>query len=219
MATKKYLDLEGLQAFKAKCDEAYSIHGALTYKGSVATVSSLPTVANANIGDMYNIEEAGTTTADFVVGLGGPVLAGDNVIAVNTAADGEPAVMKWDILSGLFDVSDRLQFGNAMPASPANGQTFLYLGNNTYDYTVVADPAVDANPAEEGWYEYDDVEQTYSLTEDTSLVDNKDYYTQSEGLVKGVIYVYNESGDTWVAQSSGDIMTAITNQEINGLFE
>ena len=216
MADKKYLDLDGLAAFKAKCDEAYALNGALNFKGTVATISALPTVAEAHVGDMYNVTTGGTTTADFVEGAGKVLDDGENVVAVNTAAVGDPAVMKWDILGGVLDVSDKLTFGSSMPASPADGDTFLYLGSTTYTYSVVADPTGD--PSAQGWYESDG-EGGYVLSEDTEVDSEKTYYTRAEQYVKGVIYVYNESATAWIAQSSGDSMIAITNGEINALFE
>ena len=217
MAEKKYLDLEGLALFKAKCDEAYALNGALNFKGTVETISSLPTVADARVGDMYNVTTGGQTTADFVEGAGKVLDDGENVVAVNVAAEGEPAEMKWDILGGVLDVSDKLTFGSNMPAAPADGDTFLYLGETTYTYTQVADPDPEANPSEEGWYEF--VEDEYVLSEDTEVDSGKTYFTRAEGYVKGVIYVYSEASTSWVAQSSGDVMVSITSSEINALFE
>ena len=217
MATKKYLDLEGLTQFKQLCDEAYAINGALVFKGTVATISALPTVAGAHVGDMYNVTEAGTTTADFVEGAGHELQAGDNVVAVNVAAEGDPAEMKWDIIGGVFKLEDKLTFGSAMPAAPEDGDTFLFLGDTTYSYSAVT-PEGTENPSEEGWYESDG-EGGYVATSDTEVESGKTYYTRSEEYVKGVIYVWNESGSEWIAQSSGDAMVAITSTEINALFE
>lgn len=223
MADKKYLDLEGLAQFKAKCDEAYALNGALNFKGTVATISLLPTVAEESVGNMYNVTTGGTTTADFVEGAGKVLDDGENVVAVKVTVEVEPGVetevMKWDILGGVLDVSDKLTFGSNMPLSPADGDTFLYLGATTYSYTAVADPDPEADPSAEGWYEYDDTEGEYVLSEDTTVDSEKTYYTRAEQYVKGVIYVYNEDASAWIAQSSGDQFTAITSSEINALFE
>ena len=219
MATKKYLDFEGLAEFKAKCDEAYALNGALTFKGTAATISALPTVAGCSVGDMYNVTTGGTTTADFVEGAGKVLDDGENVVCVEVedSVSGE-TVKKWDILGGVLDVSDKLTFGSSMPAAPADGDTFLYLGDTTYAYTAVVDPDPAANPSEEGWY-VSDGEGGYVLSVDTEVQDGTTYYTRAEQYVKGVIYVYNETGDVWVAQSSGDTMVAITTSEIDSLFE
>ncbi len=222
MATKKYLDFEGLAEFKAKCDEAYALNGALTFKGTAATISALPTVAGCSVGDMYNVTTGGTTTADFVEGAGKVLDDGENVVAVKVTVEVEPGVesevMKWDILGGVLDVSDKLTFGSSMPAAPADGDTFLYLGDTTYAYTAIVDPDPEENPSEEGWY-VSDGEGGYELSVDTEVQVGTTYYTRAEQYVKGVIYVYNESGSEWIAQSSGDAMVAITTVEIDSLFE
>ena len=215
MATKKYLDYEGLQAFKAKCDEFYAINGALVFKGTVPTISQLPTVSGEHVGNMYNVVAAGTTTADFVEGAGKELKAGDNVVAVNVASTGSPAEMKWDILGGVFKLADKLTFGSSMPANPDNGDTFLYMGETSYTYTAVT-PSGTENPSALGWYE--NVGGEWVLSSDETVDAQKTYYVRAEQYVKGVIYVYNASGSQWIPQTSGDIMIPITTAEVNNLF-
>lgn len=217
--TNKYLDLTGLTYFKGKLDEEYASIKALVFKGVKANIASLPTVANEAIGSMYTVTTGGTTTADFVEGAGKTLQDGENVVAVNTAAEGEPVVMKWDILGGVFDISDRLQFGDSMPANPVDGQTFLYMGAITYEYNEVT-PSGEENPSALGWYEYDDATEQYVLSEDVTVDGSKTYYTRgAEEYVTGVIYVYDIATTSWVAQNSGDVMVAITNGEIDALFD
>lgn len=218
MAQKTYLDLSGLTYFKQKLDAAYAPIKALVFKGTVADVAHLPTVANEAIGSIYNITAAGTTTADFVEGAGLPLQAGENVVAVNTAAEGDPVVMKWDILGGVFDIEDRLQFGSTMPVSPEDGQTFLYMGDTTYTYDEVT-PVGTENPQALGWYEYDESTEQYVLSSDTTVDGEKTYYEKNEQYVTGVIYVYDLATTSWVAQSSGDTFVAITNGQIDNLFD
>ena len=214
MATKKFLDYDGLVELVEKIEEKYAPIQALTFKGTVATISGLPTVAAVAAGSVYNVTTGGQTTPDFVEGADQTLQDGSNVVAVNTGTEDSP-VMKWDILGGVFDISDRLQFGTSMPASPESGQTFLYMGETTYSYTAVS-PTGDENPAALGWYEYDSVNDAYALSSDTTVQAGTSYFERSEQYVKGVIYVY--SGSAWVAQSSGDTFTAITNAEIDALF-
>ena len=123
----------------------------------------------------------------------------------------------WDILGGVFDFSDRLQFGSTMPATPVDGQTFLYLGDDTYTYNAVT-PVGTENPQEEGWYEYDSSTQTYALTTDTTVAAGKTYYERVEEFVKGVIYVYDSTTTSWDAQSSGDTFEPISIAQIDELF-
>ena len=216
MANKKFLDYEGLVELVEKIKEKYAPIQALQFKAIVATISALPTVAGVEPGSVYNITTGGTTTADFVEGAGETLRDGENVVAVNVGTEADP-IMKWDILGGVFDINDRLQFGNTMPASPENNQTFLYMGNTTYTYTAVT-PAGTENPSEEGWYEYDAVNDTYILSEDETVQSGTSYFTKDEQYVKGVIYVYSSESSTWVAQSSGDTFIPITIAEIDALF-
>ena len=109
MAVKNYLDYTGLSYFKEKLDAEYASIKAFVFKGTVANIAALPTIANEAIGSIYNVTTGGTTTSDFVEGAGHPLQDGENVVAVNVAAEGEPVVMKWDILGGVFDIEDRLQ--------------------------------------------------------------------------------------------------------------
>jgi len=226
MANKKYLDYAGLDVLVEEIDKKYGLRGALYFRGTVPTISNLPTVAGCTVGDMYNVENEGVTTADFVEGAGHEFKAGDNVVAVNIAPEGDPAVMKWDILGGIFVLKDKLTFGSSMPLNPENGDTFLYLGDTTYIYNEVLNPPVDANPAAEGWYETgidpESGEVIYVPTEDQTVEQGKTYYTKDEQYVKGVIYVWSSSAGpsgSWIAQSSGDIMVPITDAEIRILFQ
>lgn len=216
MAVKYYLDYEGLSYFKSKLDAEYANIKALVFKGTVANIAGLPSVAAQDIGSIYNVTTGGTTTADFVEGAGKKLQDGENVVAVNTGTDADP-VMKWDILGGVFDIDDRLQFGSTMPSNPTNGQTFLYMGDTTYTYSAVT-PSGDENPQEEGWYESDG-SGGYTLTSDESVQGGKTYYTRAEQYVTGVIYVYNSSSSAWVAQGSGDTFTPISNNDIDALFD
>lgn len=219
MADKKYLDYEGLQVLVEQIKAHFAKTGALIFQGTVATVSALPPLTGATaakIGHVYMFTADATTSADFVEGAGKAINQYDEVVCVNVGTEALPE-LKWQILGPVFDVSDRLQFGNAFPASPADGQTFLYMGATTYTYHSVT-PEGTENPQEMGWYVSDGA-GGYVLTTDTSIQSGTTYYARSEEYVHGVIYVYNASGSEWIAQSSGDTMVAITTAEINSLFE
>lgn len=216
MATKKFLDYDGLVELVSKIKEYVGDAGKLEFKGAVATVSGLPTVSTQKVGWMYTIQNEGETTADFTDGAGLKIAANSEVAVVSVDVEGTPT-MKWCLLGPVFDVSDKLTFGTTMPSNPADGDTFLYLGNTTYTYPAVADPDPAANPQEEGWYESDG-EGGYRVTEDETVDSGKTYYTKDEKYVKGVIYVYSETATDWIPQSAGDTMVAITNGEIDALF-
>ena len=214
---KKYLNYEGLAYFKTKLDAEYASIKAFVFKGTVTNVAGLPTVGTTAIGSIYNIQNADVTTNDFVEGAGHPIQAGENVVAINTAAEGDPVVMKWDILGGVFEIEDRLQFGSTMPASPVDGQTFLYMGDTTYTYDEVT-PVGDENPNELGWYESDGA-GGYVLSSDTTVDAGKTYYEKNEQYVTGVIYVYDASTTSWTGKSAGDSFIEITDAEIDALFD
>lgn len=216
MAQKTYLNYEGLTYLKAKLDEEYAPIKALVFKGTVADVAHLPTVSTVAVGSIYNITAAGTTTADFVEGAGLPLQAGENVVAVDVSSTSTPD-MKWDILGGVFNIEDRLQYGSSMPVNPTDGQTFLYMGDTTYTYDAVT-PVGTENPQEEGWY-VSDGQGGYELTTDSEVQSGTTYYEKNEQYVTGVIYVYSSTSSAWEAQTAGDTFIAITNAQIDALFD
>lgn len=57
-------------------------------------------LVTANRGNVYNMSDSGTTTADFVEGAGKPIRQGDNVAIVLSNGN-----LKFDILSGIIDTS------------------------------------------------------------------------------------------------------------------
>lgn len=68
--------------------------------GSVA-FADLPAAAEATLGNVYNVTDAFTTTADFVEGAGNKHPAGTNVVIVST---GE-GTYGYDVLAGFVDLS------------------------------------------------------------------------------------------------------------------
>ena len=88
---------------------AQTVKGGITPKGSVA-FASLPTPGATNVGWMYNVTDAFTTTASFVEGAGKKFPAGTNVYVVNPSG----STYKWDVLPG-----EGPQPGTSTPA--ANG--------------------------------------------------------------------------------------------------
>lgn len=71
-----------------------------TPAGSVA-FASLPTLAASVVGNVYNVTDSFTTTADFVEGMGKTYPAGTNVAVVEP----ESGVYKFDAFSGVVDLS------------------------------------------------------------------------------------------------------------------
>lgn len=93
------VDLPTGGAVKTAIDNAVSsaYHAAGTK--TVADLTNALLVA-ANEGNVYNMTDAGTTTADFIEGAGKPIRIGDNVGVAKVGSD-----YKFDLLSGFVDTS------------------------------------------------------------------------------------------------------------------
>ena len=77
-----------------------AVSGAYKAKGSVA-FTSLPALASATIGDVYNVTDQFSTTADFMEGAGKSYSAGTNVVCVDAGS----GTKKWDVLAGFVDLA------------------------------------------------------------------------------------------------------------------
>lgn len=96
-------DLVESGAVKNAIDNAVSsaYHAAGTK--TVAELTSSLLIA-ANEGDVYNMTDAGTTTADFIEGAGKAIRIGDNVGVAKVGAN-----YKFDLLSGFIDTSNFIE--------------------------------------------------------------------------------------------------------------
>lgn len=83
-----------------------ALPSAIIPKGSKAFASLAPStdLAAANIGFMWNITDAFTTTADFAEGAGHEIPAGANVYVANVGTAETPSY-KYDIFQGMYDLS------------------------------------------------------------------------------------------------------------------
>lgn len=96
LATKNYVDT----AIGAAVASAYHHAGTKTCAELVAGL-----LVAGNEGNVYNMTDSGTTTADFIEGAGQPIKAGDNV-GIAKISDG---VYKFDLLSGFVDTTNFVQ--------------------------------------------------------------------------------------------------------------
>lgn len=89
---------------KAYVDDAIASQVSSVYKakGSIASITDLPTASKDTEGFVYNIESEFTTTADFIEGEGKTYPAGTNVVIVNTTG----TEYKYDVLAGMVDLSN-----------------------------------------------------------------------------------------------------------------
>lgn len=83
-----------------------ALPSAIVPKGSKAFASLTPNtdLAAANVGFMWNITDAFTTTSDFAEGAGHNIPAGANVYVANVGTAAEPSY-KYDIFQGMYDLS------------------------------------------------------------------------------------------------------------------
>lgn len=83
-----------------------ALPSAIVPKGSKAFAGLTPAtdLAAANLGFMWNITDAFTTTADFAEGAGNAIPAGANVYVANVGTAEAPSY-KYDIFQGMYDLS------------------------------------------------------------------------------------------------------------------
>lgn len=97
-----YTDLEGtVTGLSNTLDEAMrSISSVYRAKGSFEDDGVLP--ESPAVGDVWNMIHEFTTTDEFVEGAGHQYPAGTNIVYVQL----DDETKKWDVLAGMFDVSD-----------------------------------------------------------------------------------------------------------------
>ena len=138
--------LGGTKSSKGWANRAQEIAESLgaIYKpaGSIA-FASLPALSADVLGNVYNITDAFTTTADFVEGAGNNYPAGTNVAIVDVGTGGSHSY-KFDVLSGFVDLSayrtssvqDLIDAGKADNTNKVNGvplstASAYYYGEST----------------------------------------------------------------------------------------
>lgn len=179
MATKKYLDYEGLQRVLEHINEKYAPITAIVFKGSAEDVDALPALNTVKAGWMYNIVNADLTTDDFVEGEGHEISAGENVAAVelelgtytlvpSPAATDDPKAKGWyEIDTDTYtDVTSTLD-----PSANPHDLGLYEPGTTVGTYVLTADTNIDPSK------HYFERETTYKLSQDRLVVAGKDYFT------------------------------------------
>ena len=103
MATKTWVGQQGY-ATTSNVNTLISsaVSGAYKAKGS-SVFESLPALSAATVGDVYNVTNAFSTTADFVEGAGQSYGAGTNIVCVDSDGEG---TKKWDVLAGFVNLTE-----------------------------------------------------------------------------------------------------------------
>lgn len=115
----------GITDAYTKTETDAKLSAAYKPKGSVTTVAGLGALTASNEGNVYNFSAAFTTTSDFVEGAGKTYPTGTNVAIVNTAASGQTAVYKYDVLGGFVDLSTYVQFSDLVAITNAEIDVIL----------------------------------------------------------------------------------------------
>ena len=92
-----------------------AVSGAYKAKGS-STFASIPQLTSAAVGDVYNVTDAFTTTADFVEGVGKSYGAGTNIVCVDSDGAG---TKKWDALAGFVNLTEYVKSSEMVAITPA----------------------------------------------------------------------------------------------------
>lgn len=151
---------EVASAISSAISSAYKPAGTIAKSGIVSGL-----LIEANQGNVYNVSEAftvGSGSGEVSASLftdaaaGNSYPAGTNIVVINTAASGQTAVYKFDVLSGFIDLS-----GYATKVSGATSGNFAALdangnltdsGHKHSDYktkqTAKSDPTADGTTAE-----------------------------------------------------------------------
>lgn len=94
-STDVYTKTETDNKIKAAVSSVYKPSGSVAF-------AALPELSSTNVGNVYNITDAFTTTDNFVEGAGKKYSAGENVVIIEVSE----GVYKYDVLSGMVDLTD-----------------------------------------------------------------------------------------------------------------
>lgn len=107
---------------------------AVVYKPSGSIYfAALPSLVADNVGNVYDIKDDFTTTADFLEGAGRPYKAGTNVAIVDNGTAQTPDI-KYDVMSASIDTSIFMLSVTTPPLSPAGGDYIFYHGTASGDF-------------------------------------------------------------------------------------
>ena len=135
MAEKKYLDYDGLQELVLKIKEYIGDAGKLEFKGTVADVAHLPSVAAQKVGWMYTVQTAGVTTAEFTDGAGKVIAANSEVASVQI--EGTTEVPVYSVDAGVSYVTADLQaYTPTGTMSAATKLASAYVADGTETHLV-----------------------------------------------------------------------------------
>jgi len=153
----------------------------------VADLTSLLLVAE-NEGCVYNMTDAGTTTADFIEGAGKPIRIGDNVGVCKVSSS--PDAYKFDLLSGFVDLSNykTKQTPVSSPSPDGSGISFIdsVSQNENGELDVHSKNIQYGNTSQKGIVQLNDAVDSTSVTTAATPNSVKQAYDLANSAVKGV---------------------------------
>lgn len=217
-------------------------YGITTGTGDITTVNAFKsliegqstTVTIDYFGETSEVKTFENSGTDYFV-YGGVIYSGvpsagviefDPETATSYTADSDVAALNitgttyaWENVpvSPGGSADDKLTWGTAFPLTPADGDPFLYLGEDTFTYDEVT-PVGDENPQELGWY-VEDGSGGYELTSDTEVQSGTTYYTKNPQYVSGTIYQYDESETAWVPKTAAGEVESIPVADVEAMFD
>ena len=153
----------------------------------VADLTSSLLVAE-NEGCVYNMTDAGATTADFIEGAGKPIRIGDNVGVCKVSSS--PDVYKFDLLSGFVDLSNykTKQTPVSNPSPDGSGISFIdsVSQNENGELDVHSKNIQYGNTSQKGIVQLNDAVDSTSVTTAATPNSVKQAYDLADSAVKGV---------------------------------
>ena len=210
--TENSTDLVESGAVKTAIDSAISrVYKPAGNKTCAQLTSAL--LVKANLGNVYNMTDNGTTTSDFVEGAGKTIELGDNVAIVDIGTSQSPSY-KFDLLSGMVDLTNYIQKSSTAGLIKNDGtvDTTEYNGKITVsnDTSALTDS--------------DSFDETPAGTNPTStkrrLLTSLWTYIKSKitGAISGIVDSNLTTNRALISNSSGKVaVSSVTNTELGYL--
>ena len=176
-----------------------------------AELSSSLLVA-ANEGNVYNISEAGTTTADFIEGAGNVIRVGDNVGVCQVSA----GVYKFDLLSGFVDLSNYKTKQSAVSDPTASGNGLDFIASISQDVngeiTPTKNTVQDGTTFQKGVVQLEDSHTSTSTTTAATPNSVKEAYDLANGKQDPITFDGTYDATTNPAATVSTVTTATANK-------
>lgn len=227
-ATKKVAD--DLTAHKSAADAKYAtkqdvtdglnrLTSAIIPKGSLA-FDNLPTPAAANLGFMYNVTNAFTTTDAFLEGAGKTLPAGTNVVVV----DAGNGAYKWDMFAGMVDTSAFVTAvtgeANVVNAKRTGSSVAVSIADSGIGTAKIADSAVASAKIAASAVttaKIADVNVTTAKLADKAVTDAK-INNMNAAKLTGTVADTRLSTNAQAVLTKVNAMTDATDADINAMF-